>query len=221
MLIGQFVHQRRRLPKWRLVTNHNTKLGLKLNKLHVLSHYVVFTVYYWKDSTWSEIPDVPLSVFLIPFRQVARQRIQQATAIPVRSSPSVYSGGRVGGPPVKSDRHITHYVRLKLTLRLPFSLTLNNHTSSKVTINHTQSGISLKSFTINKHPKVFKIYNKRIHSHLYSMFTTMWCMADCIQDTQQFHAWSTVFNTHNKLTHGQLYSILTTNWHMANCIQYS
>jgi hypothetical protein len=62
---------------------------------------------------------------------------------------------------------------LKTYFTFAFQSYVKNHTSSKVTINHTQSGISLKSFTINKHPKVFKIYNKRIHSHLYSMFTTM------------------------------------------------
>ena len=145
---------------------------------------------------------------------------------PLRASTQVEEFGR---PPFKSDWPITHYVRLKaalsrkLTVYLHCSLALNNRNSSRGggTINHTQSGTKLKYFTINKRPNVLKIYNKRIHSLVYSILTTNWYMANCMQDTQQINTWPVVLSTYKKLTHDQLCSIHTTNWHMANCVQYS
>jgi hypothetical protein len=154
-------------------------------------------------------------------QQDARQHTQQATAIPVKSSASEHSGGRVGKPSFKLYRHIMHYVRLKaalsrkLTVRLSYSLTLSSHNSSRGHYKAHAIRTRLKSFTINKRPNVHKIYNKRVHSHLYSILTTNWYMANCMQDTQQINTWpiifntykktdtlSTVFNTQNKQTHG-------------------
>jgi hypothetical protein len=99
-------------------------------------------------------------------------------------------------------------IKKKLTLSLPYNFTLNNHNFNKGTINLTKSWTSLKSFTINKRPNVFKMYNKRMHSHWYSY-------------SQQTDTWPTVCRTHNNLTHGQLYSTHTKNGHMFNCVQYS